>query len=60
MSASEKENELRETMTIRMPVGMRDELHKLAKANNRTLNGQVIEELSKAIKRFKTKKEGED
>jgi hypothetical protein len=43
-----------------MPVGMRDDLHKLAKANNRTLNGQVIEELGKAIKRFKTKKEGEE
>lgn len=50
----------REAMTIRMPAGMRGDLHKLAKANNRTLNGQVIEELSKAIKRFKTKKEGEE
>lgn len=60
MVALEKENELRETMTIRMPVGMRDDLHKLAKANNRNLNGQVIEELSKAIKRFKTKKEEQE
>lgn len=60
MSASEKENELRETMTIRMPAGMLKEIHALAKANNRNLNGQVVEEMSKAIKRFKTKKEGEE
>lgn len=52
-----KENDLREAMTIRMPPGMRDDLHKLAKASNRTLNSQVVEELSKAIKKFKAKKE---
>lgn len=60
MVALEKENELRETMTIRMPAGMLKEIHALAKANNRNLNGQVVEEMSKAIKRFKTKKEGEE
>lgn len=42
-----------ETMTIRLPEGMRDDLHSLSKANNRSMNGQVVEELRKAIKRSK-------
>lgn len=43
-----------DTMTIRLPDGMRDELHILSKANNRSMNGQVVEELRKAIKRSKS------
>lgn len=58
--ASGKENDLRDTMTIRMPAGMLKEIHSLAKANNRNMNGQVVEEMRKAIKRFKIKKEGEE
>lgn len=40
-----------ETITIRLPKGMREALHVLSKAQNRSLNGQVVEELRKALHR---------
>lgn len=38
-----------ETITIRLPEGMREKLRLLSQANNRSMNGQVVEVLQKAI-----------
>lgn len=40
---------MQETITIRLPDGMREKLRLLSEANNRSMNGQVIEVLQKAI-----------
>lgn len=51
-----------ETITIRLPGGMLNGIHDLSKANNRSMNGQVVEELRKAIDRHSKvlkSKEGE-
>ncbi len=38
-----------DNLNIRLPVGMREGLRALSKLNNRSMNGQVIEVLQKAI-----------
>lgn len=42
-----------EVVTLRLPAGMRENLMDIARANKTSMNGQVVEELRKAIKRSK-------
>ena len=40
-----------ETISIRLPDGMRKQLHELSDANNNSINREVVEMIRRAIKR---------
>lgn len=46
-----------DTITIRLPDGMRPDLHLVAESNNNSVNREVVELIRKAIKRYHSKAE---
>lgn len=47
-------------LTIRMHVGLREELRTLSKANNNSINREVVETLKKHVKRNRDKTRPKD